>query len=160
VALLCAAASGCLAVPPSRAELAWIPHQAATGHRFAAGAHSASGGAGQHGSYLELGGRVWQRGSVRAFAAARGEVYWNRAGELGTTRAASARLSVEQVVGHVAAGGGGRDAGAAVYGLFAPGVFLEAGVRGVERGGISGTVIGGIYLRLPMVLAASKPTFW
>jgi hypothetical protein len=170
-----------VALPPSRAELSTVTHGAASGYRVAAGGHSASASAapalpvdlgagyvyeavadneGQHGNYLELGWRLWQRGATRAFASARAEVFWNDVGALGTTRAASARLSLERVLGHVAGGTSDRQSAVGIHGLFAPGIYLEAGARSLQRGDVAGSVAAGVYVRLPLVLAASRPGPW
>jgi len=180
-ALAALALAGCFALPPSRTELATVAHGSGTGYRFATGGHSASApkqidvpfdlgagyiyeqvgdGDGQHGNYIELSRQVWHQGSTRAFVGGRVEVFWNDVGELGTTRAASARIAIEKVAAHVAGAGGQSGSGAAVYGLFAPGVYLEAGVRELERGDTTGTVTAGLYVRLPFLFAASKPTIY
>ena len=180
-ALACVVAlvGGCIALPPSRTELSTVARPSATGYRFATGGHTASvprrielpldlgagyvyevvgDGEAQHGNSLELGRQVWRRARTRAFAAARAEVFWNDAGPESTTRAATVRLAVERVLGHVAGGVGGGGSAAAAYGIFAPGLYLEAGTRARVDGRTSAVVTAGIYLRLPFVIAASRPT--
>jgi hypothetical protein len=177
-ALVLALAAGCAAVPPSRTELTAVSHGGGSGWRVAAGGHSASAparvdlpfdlgagyvyevvgdGGGQHGSYVELAGLLWRRGRARAFLGGRGEIFWNEAGPGSTSRAASARLSIERVAGHVAGGLSDRKTAIGAYGLFAGGVFLEAGVRDLWRDGAATSVLAGLYVRLPMVAAISSP---
>ncbi len=182
---LAALASACMVLPPSRAELSGFVHGGAAGTRVAAGAHAASApkrldvpvdlGAGyvyerprttgapsdapgQHGNYIELTRQVWRRGKLRAHAGGRVEVFWNDVGDAGTRRAATARLSIERVVGHVSGATGDRNGGAAAYGLVAPGLFLEAGTRELATGKLTGAVLVGVSLRLPLLFAVSKPT--
>jgi hypothetical protein len=178
IALLCLGASACVVVPPGRAEVAAVGRGGDLGYRVAAGGHSASAprridvpfdvGAGyvlervgdraQHGSYLELGAPVWRRGRVRLFAGGRGELFWNHAGPAGTVRAASVRLSLERVLGHVSAAAGDRDGGAALFGVLAPGLYVDVGVRELGDGRAAGALLAGLQLRLPLIVAAARPT--
>jgi hypothetical protein len=114
----------------------------------------------QHGSYIELGRPLWRWGSTRALAAARLEVFWNAIGDTGTLRAGSLRLALERRLGHVAGGVSDRNGGGAAFGILAPGLFLEAGARQLELGEVTGTVVAGISLRLPLLIAAGRPTIW
>lgn len=180
IAAAAALAAGCLALPPSRTEVSAVAHGGGSGLRVSTGGHAASLparldmpvdlGAGyvyervgdddapaQHGSYLELGAQVWRRGRHRAFAAARVDVFWNDVGDAGTTRAIGARVGIESVAGHVAGGSRDRGGGVAAYGVFAPGLFVEGGARALEGGRAVGTVIVGVSVRLPFVIAASRP---
>ena len=178
--LLLSGTAACVGLPPSRTDASTVAHGGGAGYRIAAGAHSASMparrdvpfdlGAGyiyedagdepQHGSYIELGRPLWRRGDTRALAAARVEVFWNSIGDSGTLRAGSLRLALEHRLGHIGGGVSDRDGGGAVFGILAPGLYLEAGARQLEPGTVTGTVVAGISLRLPLIVAAGRPTIW
>jgi hypothetical protein len=180
VLLALAATAACAGLPPSRTDLSTVAHGGGAGYRVAAGAHSGSLprradvpfdlGAGyiyedaaaepQHGSYIELGRPIWRSGNTRVLAAGRVEMFWNSIGATGTTRAGSVRLALERRLGHLAGGVSDSNGGGAAFGILAPGLFLEAGARQLEPGEVTGTVVAGISLRLPLLVAAGRPTIW